>query len=135
MNITKDIINDLWPLYAANECSPDTRALVEEYLQRNPREAEELRRITETSFAATPLPPIRSDEVRSLREARRRFRRRSWLLAFAIFFSLAPFSFSHTGDKNWWMLRDAPHSALVYGVLGVLGWVAYAAERYRSRSL
>jgi len=38
-------------------------------------------------------------------------------------------------DKTRWMLRDAPQSALAYGVLGVLGWVAYAIERHRSRSL
>ena len=135
MNITKDIISDLFPLYVANECSPDTRVLVEEYLQGNPREAAELRRIMNTTIAATPLPPGRLDEVNALRQARRRVTRRSWLLALAIFFSLAPFSFFFSGDKTWWMLRDAPMSALAYGILGAVAWGAYAIERYRSRSL
>ena len=135
MNITKNIISDLMPLYAANECSPDTRALVEDYLQHNPRDAAELRRILNTALPGTPLPSAGLDEVRSLREARRRLRRRSWLLALAIFFSLAPFSFFFSGDKTWWMLRDAPKSALVYGIVGALGWFAYALERHRSRSL
>ena len=45
MKVTKEIISDLIPLYAANECSADTRALVEEYLQQNPAEADELRQI------------------------------------------------------------------------------------------
>ena len=53
MNVTKDIINDLIPLYVANECSADTRALVDEYLQRNPQQAEELRRIMATSVPAS----------------------------------------------------------------------------------
>ena len=135
MTITKDIISDLFPLYVANECSPDTRVLVEEYLQRNPPEAAELRRITNTAIPRTPLSPARLDEVSALREARRRLRRRSWLVAVAIFFSLAPFSFFFSGNQTWWMLRDAPESALVYGILGVLGWFAYAFERRRSRSL
>lgn len=135
MNITKDIISDLFPLYAADECSPDTKLLVEEFLQRNPHEAAELRRVLNTGIPGTPLPSARLDEVSALREARRRLRQRSWLLAVAIFFSLAPFSFFFSGDKTWWMLRDAPESALVYGVLGVLGWFAYAIERHRSRSL
>ena len=135
MNITKDIIRDLFPLYSANECSPDTRALVEEYFQRNPREAAELRRALNTTFPATPPLTARLDEASALREARRRLRRRSWLLAVAIFFSLAPFSFFFSAGKTWWMLRDAPNSALVYGILGVLGWCAYALERNRSRSL
>lgn len=40
MNITKNVINDLFPLYAANECSPDTRAPVDEYLKSNPQQAQ-----------------------------------------------------------------------------------------------
>ena len=70
MNVTKEIINDLIPLYAANECSADTRALVDEYLQRNPQQAEELRRIMATSVPQA-VPSAKSlDEVRSFREAR-----------------------------------------------------------------
>ena len=135
MNVTKEIINDLIPLYVANECSADTRALVEEHLQRNPQQAEELRRIM-----ATPVPQAvpssnSLDETRSFREARRRLRRRSWLMGIAIFFSLAPFSFSWTGDRTWWFLRDAPTSAVVYAALGVGCWIIYAVERSRSRSL
>ena len=135
MNITKDIINDLIPLYVANECSADTRALVEEYLQRNPAQAVELRRIM-----STPVPrnvPVAQDlgEAQAFREARRRLRRRSWLMAFAIFFTLAPFSFVFTNATTWWMPRDAPKSAAIYGVIGMVLWIVYALERRRSRSL
>ena len=135
MNVTKDVINDLIPLYAAKECSADSRALVEEYLQQNPQQAEELRRIMETPVPAA-VPSVQSlDEVRSFREARRRLRRRSWLMAFAIFFSLAPFSFFWTGGRMWWLMRDAPASAIVYAALGAVLWIIYAVERSRSRSV
>jgi len=33
MNITRNVILDLLPLYVANEVSADTRALVEKYLE------------------------------------------------------------------------------------------------------
>lgn len=135
MNVTKEIINDLIPLYVANECSADTRALVDEYLQRNPQQAEELRRVMETSVPEA-VPSTKSlDEVRSFREARRRLRRRSWLMGFAIFFSLAPFSFVWTSGRVWWLMREAPASANVYAALGAVFWVIYAVERSRSRSL
>jgi ferric-dicitrate binding protein FerR (iron transport regulator) len=135
MNVTKDIICDLFPLYASNECSPDTRALVEEYLRQHPREAESLRRVQDTPLPA-PKPSVAAlDETRSLREARRQIRRRSWLLAFAIFFSLAPFSFVVTHDRTWWLLREAPGSALVYAALAAVCWTVYAVARRRSRSL
>ena len=135
MNATKDIISDLIPLYAANECSADTRALVEEYLRANPKEADELRRTM-----STPAPgavPAAKDlgEGRAFREARRRLRLRSWLMALAIFFSLMPFSFAFTDKASWWMLRDAPGTAAIYGALGALCWIIYAVQRRRAHSL
>jgi uncharacterized membrane protein len=88
-----------------------------------------------TPVLGTPLPAASLDEARSLWAARRRIRRRSWVLGFAIFFSLAPFSFFAGSNQTWWMLRYAPKSALIYGVLGILGWIAYTMERRRSRTL
>ena len=134
MNVTRVIIYDLIPLYVANECSADTRALVEDYLQQNPRQAEELRRIMNTPIPGVVQPAKGLDEVRAFREARRRLRRRSWLMAAAIFFSLAPFSFFSTGERTWWLLRDATGSALVYAAIGVVFWIIYAVDRYRSQS-
>ena len=135
MNVTKDIINDLIPLYVANECSADTRALVEEHLQRNPRQAEELRRIMHTPVPGAVPPAKGLDEVRAFREARRRLRRRSWLMALAIFFSLAPFSFYSNDERTWWFLRDATGYALDYAAIGVVFWILYAVDRRRSQSL
>lgn len=135
MNITKDIINDLYPLYLENECSTDTRALVEEYLRVHPQHAAELRLVTKVSLPGAGTPAKDLDETQSLREARRRVRRRSWLMAFAIFFSLTPFSCISTKEHTWWMLRDATGSALIYGAIGVTFWILYAVDRTRSRSL
>jgi hypothetical protein len=56
-------------------------------------------------------------------------------MAFAIFFSLTPFSCISTKEYTWWMLRDATGSALIYGAIGVTFWVLYAVDRTRSRSL
>ena len=135
MNVTKEIINDLIPLYVANECSADTRALVEEYLKRNPQQAKELHRIMGTSVSGA-VPSARSlDEVGAFREARRRLRRRSWLMALAIFFSLTPFSFVWASDRVWWLMREAPTMAVVYAALGLVFWLIYGVERRRSRSL
>jgi uncharacterized membrane protein len=108
---------------------------VEEYLQQNPQQAEELRRIMGTSVPQAMPSAKNLNEMRSFREARRRLRRRSWLMALAIFFSLAPFSFFSTSERTWWLLRDAPASAVVYAALGVVFWIIYAVGRSRSRSL
>jgi hypothetical protein len=132
MNVTKEVITDLFPLYLANECSKDSRALVEQYLRENPAQAEELRGVMETPVPGGTSQLAGAEEVRSLREARRRVRRQSWLMGFAIFFSLLPCSFLFTGGKIYWLFRESPLSAIIYGVLGILCWAAYFLIRRAS---
>ena len=36
MNITKDVVMDLLPLYLSDEASPDTKELIEEFERQNP---------------------------------------------------------------------------------------------------
>jgi hypothetical protein len=135
MNITKEVITDLFPLYVANECSEDSRALVEQYLRDNPAEGAELKRIMSTPVPRTEPAGANLEEVRSLREARRRVRRQSVLLGLAIFFSLLPFSFLATGGKIYWLLIESPVSGLIYGGLGLSCWTAYFVLRHASRIL
>jgi ferric-dicitrate binding protein FerR (iron transport regulator) len=135
MNITKEIITDLFPLYVGNACSADTRALVEEYLRQHPREAEELRRTMDAPVPGLRPTPKQLDEMESLRRAKQLVRRRGWLMGLAIFFSLAPFSLIHTQERTYWLFMEAPWSALVYGAVAVGLWVAYAEMRRRSRTL
>jgi len=136
MNVTKDIINDLIPLYAANECSADTRALVEEYLRQHPDEAAALRRVNDLTIPRTTAAPSAGlDELGSLRKARRLIRRRSWVLGFAIFFSLVPFSVLHTGGHTYWLFLESPKSVLIYGALALASWFAYFNLRNSSQGL
>lgn len=134
MNVTKDVINDLYPLYAEKECSADTRALVEEYLKRNPQHAEKLRRLMSAPLPRA-VPPARDlAEMQALREARRRLRRRSWLLGLALFFSLTPLSVLHTGGKTYWLFLESPVTASIAGALAAVCWIAYAVMGRRSNS-
>lgn len=132
MNVTKEVITDLFPLYVANECSKDSRELIEEYLQDNPHQAEELRRVMNTPVPSGTAQLAGSEEVRSLREARRRVRRLSWLMGLAIFFSLLPFSLLMTGGRIYWVFRESPMTAIVYGLLGIVCWSTYFLMRRAS---
>ena len=72
MEITRNVILDLLPLYAANEVSADTRALIEEYLEND----EELANIAK-QLAAMEKPkdiPIllsQDDKMKAYKKARR----------------------------------------------------------------
>lgn len=43
MTVTRDVVSDLWPLYASGEASADTRTLVEGFLAGDPAFAAALR--------------------------------------------------------------------------------------------
>jgi hypothetical protein len=56
-------------------------------------------------------------------------------MGFAIFFSLAPFSFYTDGKTSHFMITDKPGNAAVYAAIGAVLWVAYAAARRMTRAV
>lgn len=72
MEITRNVILDLLPLYLADEVSVDTRALVEKYLETDP----ELAKVAKQSVAMelpgdVPIPLTKEDEMEAYRKAKR----------------------------------------------------------------
>lgn len=129
MNITRDLITDLLPIYFSGEASADTRALVEEYFRENP----EFERIAK--LAATPLEALRpvgrsaeerEIEKRALQRTRKEVRDRNVWRAFAIAWMLVPFTIVViNGHVAWLMIRDNPLQAGIFFVCSALCWIAY----------
>ena len=72
MEITRNVILDLLPLYSANEVSADTRALVEEYLETDPELANIAKQLTTMEKPAEiPVPLSKDDEMAAYKKARR----------------------------------------------------------------
>ncbi len=61
MNVTKDVVLDLLPVYLAGEASADTRALVEEYLQQDPDLAQRIRQQWTKGLGSAPPPALPRD--------------------------------------------------------------------------
>ena len=84
MNVTKDVILDLLPLYYSDEASNDSRTLVEEQLQQDP----ELARLAEEGRArlsGPPPPPVNPDaQALAYQEAKRQIANRVITLAIVI---------------------------------------------------
>lgn len=136
MNVTKDVITDLLPLYLSEECSSDTKRFVDEFLKMDPVFAEEVKRFSRNPLpAAIPTPLTKGDGLKTLIKTRRLIKRRSYFMAFAIFCSLAPFSFLYNDHKMYWLFSESPASASVYLVLGAAFWVAYFATKQKTRDL
>ena len=76
MEISRSVILDLLPLYIADEASPETRALVEEYLDTDP----ELAKIADKLSGAelldeVPIPITKEHEMEAYQEAKLQQRR------------------------------------------------------------
>ena len=102
MNVTRDVITDLLPLYLSGEASPDTKALVEEFLRHDPelaRIAQEGRIEKGLGLPREAASPDR--ELQALSCTRGLLRRRGWLLALAIFFTTLPLSFAWSSERGF----------------------------------
>jgi hypothetical protein len=71
MDITRNVILDLLPLYVANEVSEDTRILIEEYLETDP----ELANLAKQSVAMElqediPVPLTEEDKIKVYRKTK-----------------------------------------------------------------
>ena len=135
MNVTRQIVKDLLPLYVSGEASPDSRSLVESFLREDP----ELALLAE-ALRHEALAPVRESRVApgagraALERTKRLLRRRTWLLAFALFFSGLPMSFAVGNDGlQFFLLRDAPVVASVSVAVAAALWIAFGVTARRLR--
>lgn len=141
MNVTREVIVDLLPVYLAGEASADTRALVDEYLKQDPEFGRDIRQQMVENLAAVAPPAMPPElELRALRRTRSVLSRQRWIFGMAILFSLLPFSSAFTFRDGrlvdaYLLARDYPAVALGFLVIGMAMWVVYAANRRRLRTV
>jgi hypothetical protein len=84
MNVTRNVILDLLPLYYSDEASPDTRNLIDEHLAGDP----DLARVAAEGLSrlkAPPPPPVNPEaEAMAYLEAKRQIANRVITLAIVI---------------------------------------------------
>jgi anti-sigma factor RsiW len=135
MNVTREIIKDLLPLYVAGEASADTARLVESFL----RDDADLARLAEALRAGIDrpvpaAPPAAGAERAALDRTRALLARRTWLLALALFFTGLPLSFVFGDDGlKFLLIRDAPAAGSASLVAAFALWIAYAVTARRLR--
>jgi hypothetical protein len=140
MNVTREVILDLLPVYLSGEASPATRSLIEEYMKQDPELAQRIRLQSSDNLTKTlpsALPP--DLELRSFRRTRRLLGWQKWLFGFAIFFTAMSLSneFSFAGghfQEFHFSLRDYPAEFGTCVALGLACWIAYFSIRRSLRS-
>ena len=89
MEVTRDVILDLLPLYLDNDVSTDTRILVEEYLETDPELGAIAQRLAKTELSRDiPVPLTKEDEMQAYKEAKRLMFIRTLVIAITICFAV-----------------------------------------------
>ena len=126
MNITRDVITDLWPLYDSGEASEDTRQLVEQFLDDDQEFGRLIHESTKESIRTDGLPPLsREREVETLRKTKRLLRIRDSLLWIAIFLTFTPLTVYNTSWGSGWVIRDHPFLAFALASAAAMVWCFY----------
>ena len=138
MNVTREVMTDLLPVYFSGEASEDTKQLVANYFRENP----DFERIARG--AAMPLEqlrgtaPVRAEAEREkceLQWARKELFRRRMSFAMALFFTCAPLiTVYRNGRVDWTTFLNDPVSPALFWCFAGLFWFQYAA-RLRRRAI
>lgn len=139
MNVTREVITDLLPIYFSGEASGDTKVLVEDYFRQDPdfeRIARSAATPLETLRAAAPIPASPERKKLDLESVFLGLRRRQWLFGVSLFLTLAPLgsAFGH-GHFVSLMVRDASWNAFQWSLAAVLWFIYLARPRRRTASL
>lgn len=138
MNVTRDVVTDLLPVYFSGEASEDTKRLMEDYFRENPDFERIARRSAtplETLRAAPPVVPDAEKEKRDLQWVREELFRRRLMFALALVFTVAPLVPVYSqGHLDWMTIRTAPWWTVSFWSFAAVFWVAYFI-RLRRRTL
>ena len=137
MNVTREVIVDLLPVYLSGEASPATCSLVEEYMKQDAELAQRVRSQWAENFARLAPPP--ELELRALRRAHHLLALQKWLMGLGIGFLACSLSFGTTYEDGrfrggHFFLADHPLGYGIFMALGLACWIAYFLMRRRLRA-
>jgi hypothetical protein len=140
MNVTRQVITDLLPIYLSGEASGDTKLLVEDYFHQDPefeRIARNAATPLETLRAAAPIAASPERKKRDLESVFLGLRRRKWLFGVSLFLTFSPLSFDFThGHIVSLMLPQALwHAAFDWSLAAVLWFLYFTRLPLRTASL
>jgi len=129
MNITRDVIIDLWPVYTAGEASADTRALVEEFLHGDPELSQLLKESDEAGLLKATVPTLPPDrEVQALNRTKKLLHGWDWsfiLMLLSINFTAQAFA-RIISDTSW---DVSPRNFIIMAVIAAGFWCAFIIRR------
>ena len=131
MNVTKDVITDLWPLYADGSATADSRALVEEYLREHPEWSKKLGDVAPSSTWLSSAGVAPDQEVQMLNRIKKRMQFVRILLLLAMIFTAQAFG-RIVADTSW---DRSPRSFIIMSAIAIGFWAWWCFASWRIRRL
>lgn len=120
--IPQSVIVDLLPLYLADEVSPETRTLIEEYLKNDSQLASLAQRARQTpDLQAIPAPLKKETEMEALKKVRKLMVQHNLFLFLAVIMTIMV-------GISYIFLWDEPRGAqapFVFGGIAAVFWIAF----------
>lgn len=133
MNISRDIVKDLIPVYLTGDASADTQALVESYLRTDPELARDVTAARATSLGL-PATRVPTAEKQTLDATRQLLKSRTSTLVVATLFTVLPLTFAFHGTTiTFLLIRDAPVIGIAWWVTAAIMWIWHVRIRHRLR--
>lgn len=136
VDVPREVLLDLLPVYASGEASAATRALVEAHLAKDLDLARRLQEARSLPKLAPGLPP--ELEMRALRRTRGALGLQRWMFALAVAFTALSLTTRITFDgyhitKFRLLIFDYPLEFGACLALGLAFWIVYHAMQGRMR--
>jgi len=132
MNVTRDVMTDLLPVYFSDEASEDTRRLMEEYFRQDPDFERIARRAAMPLEQLRRTAPVAAEAEREkcdLQWARKEFLRRRVAFSMALLFTLAPLMLIyHNGHLVWTAFLDDPWLLALFWCVAGLFWFEHVTR-------
>ena len=126
MNVTRNVIIDLLPLYLAGEASKDTRQLVKAYLETD----SSLTKLTEMIAVQGPIEDIsyslnKEQQLKTLEKMKRYTQQRNLFMSTAFLFTGLLLAFRFEGESISWLWGSSAAAIPVF-LLALFGWIGFA---------
>ena len=131
VDVNRQVISDLWPIYTSGEASADTRALVEAFLAADPAFGRTLHESSGFTLGVSSAPSLAADhELKTLAKTRQRLWGYLWLLQLALLFSALAFG-RIVSDTSW---DVSPRNFIVVASIAGVFWIAFFVSLIRMRA-
>jgi hypothetical protein len=134
LNVTRDVVADLWPVYESGEATADTRALVDEFLANDPAFVRMLRAAPPVNAAGPEVMP--EAKLAALKRTRDLVHGNAWLRGLRLFaLVITIFAIKRILDDTSWDV--SPRLFIADATIATISWTVYGVlvNRYRKRSL